>query len=397
MSTSPRLLFVSGMFRSGTTLLGRMLNAHPRIAVASDPYLPFFKALRSREAADLGIASSPDEPLGDYYFDRDQGRLFAAIQQCRLERALDEAELPALRQRLRAYGQPYAPLVSPGLETLAGATFAKLFDAMLELVARHYGKAGAAYVGFKEVWADEFIPCLARSVPGAKFLQIVRDPRAVCASKNVTGSRYTWLFMARQWRKLAALAWRYQRQPGVDVKVIRYEDLVSEPLQSTRDLCAWLGVDHSPQMSDPAAFVDGQGKPWIQNSSYGQGAQEFARSGVDKWRGSLGPRELALIETLCGPEMLLHGYRPDRLRGTIDEGLLRDPPLVDSASLAAWARAYMRNDVPGTRAELARESLRYALLRPDGERAGAEEAFLFPELLEALRPRFAQIPAAIEI
>ena len=35
-------LFITGMFRSGTTLLGTMLNAHERMAIALDPYLPIF-------------------------------------------------------------------------------------------------------------------------------------------------------------------------------------------------------------------------------------------------------------------------------------------------------------------------------------------------------------------
>ena len=35
------------MFRSGTTFLGRVLDAHPRIIAASDPYFEFFKAFRN--------------------------------------------------------------------------------------------------------------------------------------------------------------------------------------------------------------------------------------------------------------------------------------------------------------------------------------------------------------
>jgi LPS sulfotransferase NodH len=394
---SKRFLFVCGMFRSGTTLLGRVLNAHPCIAVASDPYLPFFKTLRSREAAALGLASAPDDPLDDYYFKRDQIRLFEAIQRCSLDAQFDAVDLPALRQRLRAYGEPFSPLLAPHLDQVRGGTYRELFDSMLQLLAQYYDKPDSAYLGFKEVWADEFIPCLARAHPDAKFIQIVRDPRAVCASKNVTGERYTWLFMARQWRKLAALAWQYQHAAGADVMLIRYEDLVSEPLRLAREICAWLEIEYAPQMADPASYVDGQGRPWKQNTSYGTGGQRFDNSGVDKWRSSLKPAELDMIETLSGPEMLLHGYRPDRVRTTVDPALLRDAPRIDDATLAAWARNYMPNDAASVSAEMNKEKLRYALLRPDGGQGGAAEAFLFPALLEPLRGHLAAITQPAEI
>ena len=328
-------------------------------------------------------------PLGDYYFERAQTRLFETIQRCSLAVDFDQAGFPGLRERLRVYGEPFSPLLAPHLGQIKGTTYAELFQSMLQLLENHYDKSGSVYLGFKEVWADEFIPCLARNYPEAKFIQIVRDPRAVCASKNITGARYTWLFMARQWRKLAALAWQYQRADGTHVMLIRYEDLVSEPQRVARDICAWLGVEYAPQMADPESFVDGQGRPWIQNTSYGTGAQRFDNSGVGKWRRSLEPAELDLIETLCGPEMLLHGYRPDHLHTEVPPALLRDAPRIEDSMLAAWARKYMPNDPASVSAEMHKENIRYALLRSDDRLDCAAEAFLFPELLGYLRSRFA--------
>ena len=39
--------FISGMFRSGTTMIARMLHANPNIVCASDPFAPIFKSFRN--------------------------------------------------------------------------------------------------------------------------------------------------------------------------------------------------------------------------------------------------------------------------------------------------------------------------------------------------------------
>ena len=56
------------MFRSGTTLLARALNAHPSIACASDPMAPLFNSFRHDVASNKYRDSHGRfEPLGDYF------------------------------------------------------------------------------------------------------------------------------------------------------------------------------------------------------------------------------------------------------------------------------------------------------------------------------------------
>jgi len=58
------ILFISGMFRSGTTLLARMLNAHSHIVLASDPLFEFFKSFRNEVYRQNNIQINSDTPLG---------------------------------------------------------------------------------------------------------------------------------------------------------------------------------------------------------------------------------------------------------------------------------------------------------------------------------------------
>ncbi|HOE11889.1 MAG TPA: sulfotransferase [bacterium] len=397
MSTTP--LFISGMFRSGTTLLGRMLNAHPQIVLASDPYLPFFKTFRSQLAALSMPDSNPDYPLSDYYFSPSGIALFRRIQDSSLDLPFDESGLDALRKRIRTYGEPYSPKLMPHLHEIAGATYTEIFGSMLELIRRYQAKGRGSIIGFKEVWADEFIPGIARGVPTAKFIQIIRDPRAVCGSKNVCPPRYPWLFLARQWRKLTALAWKY-RQPNalLDNRVfcIRYEDLVTEPNRTATAICKFLGIDFAPTMVDPALYVDGKGQPWKQNTSCGEGKQQFDPSSVDKWRRVLSPQEIALIETICGPEMSLLDYSPDIAERCFTRSLLLSPPRVAESDLAAWTLDILPNNPLHTTVEMSKETIREQLLNARKDELEnvfseiIEGSFLFPDLFDKLRQGISQ-------
>ncbi len=394
------MLFVSGMFRSGTTLLARMLDAHPRIALASDPYLPFFKAFRTRMAAGLGIVVDADAPLGDYYFSATGLALFETIQEASLDVPLDRTELAGLRERIRAYGGDYAPRLMPHLERVTGETYAEALHSMLGVVEEHGGKRGAEVVGFKEVWADEFIPCVARSFPDARFIQIVRDPRAVCASKNSRRPRYPWLFLARQWRKLAALAWSYGGAARFDGRVLRlrYEDLVTEPEKTARDVCDFLGLPYADVMVVPAGWVDGAGRPWAQNTSFGVGERRFDAGAIERWRQALASEEVALVETLCGPEMALHGYGLTVTDRAGADDLVLAAPRVSDGDLAPWIHEVGGNDALTTAVEMAKEAVRRALLRASRDDLAAvdprviEGSFLLREVFGAARDALAAGP-----
>ena len=61
-------LFITGLFRSGTTFLARALNAHPELSVASDPYFEFWKLLRNKWYGGRDAEFNTAAPLSDYFF-----------------------------------------------------------------------------------------------------------------------------------------------------------------------------------------------------------------------------------------------------------------------------------------------------------------------------------------
>ena len=43
-----KTIFISGMYRSGTTFLSKLINSNNQIECVSDPYAPIFKFLRNK-------------------------------------------------------------------------------------------------------------------------------------------------------------------------------------------------------------------------------------------------------------------------------------------------------------------------------------------------------------
>ncbi|MRR56894.1 MAG: sulfotransferase [Deltaproteobacteria bacterium] len=361
--SNTEFVFVTGMFRSGTTFVGKILDAHPGVTLVSDPYLSFFKYFRSLVAKDNGFEVSFDAPLSDYYWDRNPKSLLNYIQHGEFSRPFPASLLDSLKGSIAKTAAPYSPKILEHLEAANGSDFASLLESLLEVLRRSYGasKPGSV-IGFKCVWANEFIPPLTRCFPRSKVIQVQRDPRAVCASKNVTPAKYPWIFLGRQWRKLAALNWLYQNSniPPGQVMTLYYEDMLRDPEGEAKRICEFLGVEYASEMIDPTMYTDGQGNPWKQNTSYGNGAAHFDKCASERWRAALLPEEIRTIERLCWPEMLLHGYQPISSIAQLAEFPL-PPVLVPDSSLATWIKEFAPNDMRTALLQMSEDSIRHAI------------------------------------
>jgi hypothetical protein len=137
----PNFAFITGIARSGTNLIGRMLGQHRDFAVAMDPFMPVLKWFRSSVAsARVGARgdsdTTPSAPIGDYYFSRPQLDLMRSIQAANLEQSIDVAQWPVLQEDIaqRAIHE-CADLVSH-LAVMKAPTYAEVWQRGLDLIAR---------------------------------------------------------------------------------------------------------------------------------------------------------------------------------------------------------------------------------------------------------------------
>ena len=383
-------LFVTGMFRSGTTLLAKMLDAHGEICCANDPYLPLFKEFRNEIEAQDKTPGYLNRPLDDYYFDAYYNDLMTRIQNASFEQKLNADTLAKIQKDTTAYTKNFSPEIADNTNQIKGATYAEALDSSFTLVDKMYGQDKAKIISFKAAWTNEFIPHVLNSDKTSKVICIVRDPRAVCASKNAMPEKYPWMFLIRQWRKQALFAWRAQQNPAWKnrVLVVKYEDLISKPADHAKKISAFLGVTYDPAMADAMGFKDHTGSSWRGNSSHFEEVNTFNTEAIKKWQQTLTAAEIEYIEYLCRPEMLAFGYEPvNKLKSDIPEALLSNPPAVPVADLAKWIQPYevsrLENIIQDTNLERTRHAALFSANIP-GERT-LTLLFLDPAFYHASR------------
>jgi len=388
MFQDKRRLYVTGMFRSGTTTLSRALNTHPAIAFAADPFLDLFKILRTDVAADLGQSIPAGAPLANYYFDAGEMLLYDALRVASLDRPFPQGQHAELLEASHQRCTSYSPSLAPYVSDISGTSYWDYVLAMHDRIGAAYGGPATAYTGFKEVWATEFLPHLLAADPDARAVTVVRDPRAVAASQNAKETKYPWDFLARQWRKLAGLGWNYSRHAAFAgrVKLLHYEDLILSPEATMRELCCFLELEWDPNVADPAAYDDGGGGNWVQNSTFGSAGAVFDASATTRWREKLEAAQAGYLDWLCSPDMQLLGYEAmDFSQRRTDAGWTVEPPRIAEAEQAEWMRGVIPADPLTARTNAATESLRKQLLYSDrhaGPDWRPETAFQLGALLE---------------
>lgn len=210
--SQPKLIFVVGVWRSGTSLLYTLLQNHPRIALTyeAEPL-----ALFSRTA---GAVWPDDWSTRLEFFNRTFSR-----------HRLDTAELPVRK----------------------GAR-----ESMLKLFAAWATRKDATIMGGKSPSYHRFLVDVARIFPEADFIIIWRDPLDICRSVMNAGRNDRFFRRKGILREVLfgsermAKGVRNLRSAGRRVHEVVYEELICTPEAELRKICAFAGLEFDPQMLD---------------------------------------------------------------------------------------------------------------------------------------------------
>jgi hypothetical protein len=248
-----RVLFISGFGRSGSTILGQVLDGAPEMVhVGELNFLWEHNVLQNRECGcGLPFSQCP-------FWQEVMGRAFGGSD------AVDAAEMVQL-QRLGTRTRHAIELLTPPTRRRLVARMQPLMDATEALYRAIRDVSGAQVV----VDSSKLPPYgfLQGQSPGVdlRCVHLVRDPRAAAYSwtKRTTagetgedGAR-SWLpevgpvhsaITWTTWNLVTELLWRRDRQRYLR---IRYEDFVADPREWSRRVAAVAGV---PDAALP--FVD---------------------------------------------------------------------------------------------------------------------------------------------
>jgi hypothetical protein len=202
-------LFIVGMSRSGTKLLRDLLNQHPRIALPFEEshFIPHF-------VSRFGNPPSFSHPK-ELYRALSKTTFFWNMQQ----------------QGIILPEDVFSDSVDID-------SWASIFQFILKFYARQEESANF-------IWGDktpsylEHIDLLHDLYPQARFLHIIRDPRDRSLSVNKTWGKHIYR-AADEWRHKLQVARATGQSLKESYKEVHYEDLLSMPEKTLRDICGFL-------------------------------------------------------------------------------------------------------------------------------------------------------------
>ncbi len=266
------IVFIVGMPRSGTKLLRDLLNRHEDVAIFPNE-THFFPVLEQRLPGYGDMTSRP-------HFDR----MHADLQNT------------AFFQRMTARGISLD--AEQWFRSLRGGDFPSLLSGLFTC---YQEITGCRIVGDKTPSYITHLPLLARALPQAKFVHILRDPRDYALSMRAAWNKNALRAVAR-WKDGVRKCRRDARELGVAYNEVKYEDLLRDPRQTLSGLCRFLGIAFTEEMLTLAQPSEMLGDA--------RGASTIVRDNVEKWRQQLSEQELKAIESIAGQLMLELGYAP---------------------------------------------------------------------------------------
>ena len=283
-SGEPPYLFIVGCARSGTTLLHRIVDAHPVVAIT-----PEMHWVSKRLDADGGRG----EPLVTP----------EAVSELADHKRFSQFDLDR---------EGFEGLLGPG----EMVPYREFLGRLFELYGRTRKKP---LVGNKTPSYVRHLPELHGSWPEARFVHIVRDGRNVCLSVlnwkkagRITGRYSTW---EEDPVSTIALWWERKVRAGHEAGAalgpglyhgMRYEDLIEDPEGECRALCEFLDLSYDAAM---VRFSEGKTRTDLPDARRTpKKAWLPVTSGLRDWRTEMEIGDVERFEAAAGDLLDELGY-----------------------------------------------------------------------------------------
>ena len=289
----PALIFVVGASRSGTTMVNRILGRQPAVLAMQE--LHFFG--RAWNPRDRDVTWSDESAIDG-----------AALLIARMQRGVwGEAPSAADRQHARE-------LVAMSPSHGGRRKPAEVFRTVVADAGR---RAGARFIVEQTPVNVHFMRELAELFADARFVHMVRDPRAVLFSqrhrwrkrwrdaRNMPLSEvfrgfvnYHPVTMMQLWKRSFAAGEAMAGHPRY--LCMRYEDLVTAAREQVQRLCEFIGLEFEGAMLD----IPRTGS----SHTVSEVEKGFDSALATAWRGRLSRGEVYLAEALAGRALAAAGY-----------------------------------------------------------------------------------------
>lgn len=132
-------------------------------------------------------------------------------------------------------------------------------------------------------------------MPKARYIHLLRDGRDVsrsCVAMGWYGNTYAacdhWVEALEEWKKVC------ERVPAEQRLEVRYEDLITNPIETLSMICEFLELPFSQAIFE-----------YVDQSTYSYPDPKL----IYQWISKLSGRELNILEGKIGPQLTSNGYR----------------------------------------------------------------------------------------
>lgn len=272
-----RPIMVSGVYRSGTTFLSAMLGAHAELKASSSTV----KFLRFC--------------LGKYGDMRDEKNVIKLLsdthKRVKTRWKLDFDENTILEKYKESENKSYA----------------FIYDLIMRNMLTD-NKNNLRWVEKLAVqWTD--IPYFLDMFPNGHVIHIYRDPRDVAASykKMTFEPGYTYLDASFNFISANDFINKIDDKYKNKVFIVKAEDIAAKPIESAKDICAFLNIHYDENMID-ANMLHAEGEDWASNTSYGKSYKQLPDA-KSRWPSYLSRSEVLFIEMITQPYLSSLGYQ----------------------------------------------------------------------------------------
>ena len=296
-----RSIFVVGSSRSGTTMMGRILNRHPTVYTFHE--LHVFEQMWS--------------PGMDTFTDRAEAVDVAA----RLLHLQRDAGYLSYDDKSSVYRADAEALVEKG----PPVHDRDLLDVYRTVLFREAAEHGAQMPCEQTPRNIFYLETILERFPGARVLHMVRDPRDVLLSQKRKWKRHflgasniplteafrSWvnyhpITISQLWRASVQAVAPFRTHPRV--RTVAFEEVLDAPAATVREICEFVEIPFQEQMLSVRQIGSSN-----QEDRPNQRGIDPSRSGT--WReGGLSDTEVFLCENVAAGPMGKHRYEPAGVR-----------------------------------------------------------------------------------
>ena len=309
----PVIHFLTYMNRSGSTLLARELDGYRDVAVSLEADL-----VDGFKRGTLDVRSEDDLcAFLDALFRDEKLRAW-------------NLDLGAVRGRLSS--GPFPLRFKTMLAALLGEYFrddpAEIY---LYKSGRYYNHTG----------------CLRKEFPGARFVFVDRDPRAIYNSQRRTldsrrsePMRTDGVRFVKSYKRTQRVVRGLEGEPWF--LRVRYENLVNDRGKEIRRVLDFLGASDAEGQGSYYSRIPAQQKPLHEHLA----GDELEPERIEAWHEELPPIELWFLQKVLQEELVANGYRIQAVPDLKVRELLRLLPLFwrywRQVVFTGWARKWLR-------------------------------------------------------